>query len=190
MHIIYIDVPVNVIPWQDRPVEFSNQLALVLTGERWQGDGWRYYYAAHLPMRLLLVMQAGNVTDLQVGRYVKALIGWDDGDNPYVLAGQQGKRHTKISVTMVYDGPLPDGAEVTPLFEIIAKAPRADRPGGWRGGDGGRPRLVADDVTEKHPITLPSRLWVRVRDLGGGNYSAGVRKLAEIAGIAGIIDEE
>lgn len=183
MRLILIDVPVNVIARQARPVEFSNQLALVSTGEQTVNDVLRRYYAAHLPLRLLLVMQVGNVTDLQVGRYAKALLGWDDGDNPYVLPGQQGKRHTKISVTMIYDGPLPAGVEkITPLSEIIAKAPRADRPGGWRGG-GGRPRVIDDDLTERRTVTLPSRLWRRIEALGNCNFSAGVRKLADLAGI-------
>jgi len=181
--LIYIDVPINIITPQERPVEFSNQLALVSTGEQTVNDVLRRYYAAHLPLRLLLVMQVGNVTDLQVGRYAKALLGWDDGDNPYVLIGQEGKRHTKISVTDILTYPPLTGPEWTPLSEIIAKAPRSDRPGGWRGGDSGRPPVIDGDLTERRTVTLPSRLWRRIEALGNGNFSAGVRKLADLAGI-------
>lgn len=185
MRLILIDVPVNVIALQDRPVEFSNQLALVETGEQTVNGVLRRYYAAPLPLRLLLVMQTGAAAQqLRQGCYAKALLGWDDGDNPYVLPGQHGKRHTKISIGLIYDGPLPAGVEeITPLSEIIAKAPRADRPGGWRGGDGGRPRVIDGDLTERRTVTLPSRLWRRIEVLGNGNFSAGVRKLADLAGI-------
>lgn len=183
--LIHIDVPVNITTLQDRPVEFSNQLALVSTGQQEVGGVLRRYYAAHPPLRLLLVMQTGHMArQLRQGRYVQALIGWDNGDNPYVLPGQQGKSHTKLSVSLIYDGPLPAGVEqITPLSEIIAKVPRADRPGGWRGGEGGRPRVVDDDLTERRTVTLPSRLWRRIEALGAGNFSAGVRKLADMAGI-------
>lgn len=185
MHIIYIDVPVNVITQQDRPVEFTNQLALVETGEQEVNGVLRRYYAAHLPLRLLLVMQRGNTAQqLRQGGYVKALLGWDDGDNPFVMLGQEGKRHTKLSVGLIYNGPLPDGVEeIVPLSEIIAKAPRSDRPGGWRGGEGGRPPVIDGDLTERRTVTLPSRLWRRIEVLGNGNFSAGVRKLADLAGI-------
>lgn len=183
--LIFIDVPVSVITPQERPVEFPNQLVLVSTGENTVNSVLRRYYAAHLPLRLLLVMQTGAAAQqLRQGCYAKALLGWDDGDNPYVLPGQQGKSHTKLSVGLIYDGPLPEGVEeIVPLSEIIAKAPRSDRPGGWRGGDGGRPRVIDDDYTVRRTVSLPSRLWRRIEALGNGNFSAGVRKLADLAGI-------
>lgn len=183
MHIIHIDIPVSVLVFQQRPIEFPGQFVLVSTGEQVVSGVLRRYYAAHPPLRLLLVMQAGDASLLRQGRHIASLLGWDDGDNPYVLPGQENKRHSKISVTMILDGPLPDGTAVTPLSEIIAKAPRADRPGGWRGGDSGRPRIIDDDPTVNHTVSLPSRLWRRLEALGNGNFSAGVRKLAELAGI-------
>jgi hypothetical protein len=43
--------------------------------------------------------------------------------------------------------------------------------------------VVDDDLTERRTVSLPTRLWQRIEALGGGNFSAGVRKLAELAGI-------
>jgi hypothetical protein len=181
MYTILIDTQPSIIRLQNRPVEFGG-LALVETGTALVDGAPRRYYAAHPPLRLLLVMQTGNIADLQVGRYVQALLGWDNGDNPYVLDGQQGKRHTKISVTGITAYPsITD--EWTPLSEIVAKAPRSDRPGGFRGGDSGRPRLAEDDLTESHNVSLPSRVWRKIEVLGDNNRSAGVRKLADMAGI-------
>lgn len=49
--------------------------------------------------------------------------------------------------------------------------------GGTRPG-AGRKRLAPDGV-EKRSVSLPSDMWEIVKELGEGNYSAGIRKLID-----------
>ena len=170
----------------------ANELRLVRTGTQVVDGVERHYYAAEPPLRLLIVMRNGGpLNRVQRGSYLKALVGWDDG-SAYVLPGDEGKQHTKISVDMVLDSDLvrPDFTldigetrvaieAATPFSTIVMRAPRSDHPGGWRTDMPGRPPVVAGDPVEAHNITLPSQLWRRVERAGGGNRSAGVRKLIE-----------
>ncbi len=180
--IFRIDLDLIIVPYQHRPIEQpANQLWLVRTGDEMVDGVERHYYAVHPPLRALLVFRNNlDVDDFRDAPFAEVLVGWDDGDNPFVLHGQEGKRHTKISF-LAAPYHLPHGTEPKPLSKIIRQAPRADRPGGNRGG-AGRPRLAVDDATEAHNVTLPSRLWRRIEALGGGNHSAGIRRLAELAG--------
>ena len=116
--------------------------------------------------------------DVVEGDYLKALIGWDDG-TAYVLPGDENKRHTKISVDGVRAEHMPESMEAVYLSHLIERAPRSDRPGGWRGAMPGRPPVSVGDRVESHNVTLPSRLWRRIEDAGAGNRSAGARKLIE-----------
>jgi len=49
--------------------------------------------------------------------------------------------------------------------------------GGYRAG-AGRKRLAPDGV-EKRSVSLPADMWEYVKELGGGNHSAGIRRLVE-----------
>jgi hypothetical protein len=51
--------------------------------------------------------------------------------------------------------------------------------GGARIG-AGRKRLAPDGV-EKRTVSLPADMWELVKELGDGNYSAGVRRLVELS---------
>lgn len=43
----------------------------------------------------------------------------------------------------------------------------------------GAPRIVEDELTESHTISMPESYWGLVKDLGGGYYSAGIRLIVE-----------
>lgn len=51
--------------------------------------------------------------------------------------------------------------------------------GGARKGAGRKP--LAEEPTESSRVTMPASYWQYVRELGGGNASAGIRKLIEVA---------
>lgn len=180
--LIFVDMDIVI---SDAPAEASsrpaNELRLVRTGTQLIDGVLRYYYAAEPPLRILIVMRNGMaLEDVPTGYYLKALVGWDDG-TAFVLPGDAGKQHTKLSVDLVLDDALIVRADVglISLSSIVARAPRSDRPGGWRGGTPGRPPVAAGDRVEQHNITLPSQLWRRVEHAGVGNRSAGIRKLIE-----------
>ena len=178
--LIFIDMTVAVISAPDTTLgQPAGELRVIKTGEQTMDGARRYYYAANPPRRLLIVARNGvNLEATRPGQYWQALIGWDDGDNAYVLSGDEGKRHTKLTVDMLIDLPI-DAVETIPLSTVVDRAPRSDRPGGVRGTMTGRPPVQPGDRVEQHNITLPSRLWRRAEDVGQGNRSAGVYKLIE-----------
>ena len=59
--------------------------------------------------------------------------------------------------------------------------------GGPRAG-AGRKRLAPDGV-EKRSVSLPPDMWGYVKELGEGNYSAGVRRLVEASRL-GILTQD
>lgn len=146
-------------------------------------DGWsmtnraevtgdlRHYYAAPLPLRVLLVTRSGlTIADLRQGMTVLAQIGNDPGTPGFVLA--EGRRHTKISVLAaepVPDRTLPTGT----LSSVLARAPGAKR----RYHGGGRPRLVAAEPTVRITASVPESYRRAVQAAGYGDISAGVRRI-------------
>jgi hypothetical protein len=68
--------------------------------------------------------------------------------------------------------------EPTSFSTFLARAPRADRPGGARGAVG-RKALMEGEATEAHSITLPAPTWRVLERIGDGNRSEGVRRLVE-----------
>ena len=60
--------------------------------------------------------------------------------------------------------------------------------GGFRPG-AGRKRLSPDGV-EKRSISLPPDMWEYVKELGGGNYSAGVRRLVEASRLGVLLQDK
>ncbi len=152
--------------------------ALAVTPTGSDAVGHRYY-AADPPYRLLLVLPAGlDWAAIQPGAYLQAQLGWDDGAGPYTLPASAGKRPRRITVEALVTEP-PPAAQVYALSALVAAAPRSDRPGGRRGEKIGRLPLTPNDPQEAHSVTLPASLWRRIEQLGGGNRSAGVRRLAE-----------
>lgn len=152
------------------------------------GGSPRSYYASGGPARVLIVMRNGGALDdlRQPNTYIKALVGWDEGTAPFVLPEDTGKVHTKITVDLVLsldanaagEYSRANRMEVESLAALLAKAPRADRPGGARGAVG-RKLAVGDAATVPHPVTLLPAQWEIVETLGSGNRSAGVRFLVD-----------
>lgn len=185
--IIKIDSPV-IIATHEFTDEEGNPVSPGSPGELWLKqtaeqtiDGVRrYYYSALSPHRILVATRTGK--PLQPGKrgYWKALIGWDDGTSRFTLQEDAGKRHTKITIDTTFEVPPVEDANATPLSEIVAKAPRSDRAGGWLSNTG-RPEIREGDPTEARTITLPASLWRWIEELGDGNRSAGVRQIAEKA---------
>lgn len=158
-----------------------DELLLISTGEQLVDGEVRRYYATPPPLRLLLVLRADClIEDMRIGQMLAALVGWDEGDNAHVLPHGRMRRHTKLTVERILDmnDDLPDDPVIA-LSAILAKVPRSDRTGGNRSDELGRPPIVAGDSVEAHNITLPSRMWRRIEDIGRGNRSAGVRALFE-----------
>ena len=179
--LIFVDMDIVVIPAPDTaPGQPAGELRVIRTGEQTIDGARRYYYAANPPRRLLVVARNGShLESAHPGQYWKALIGWDDGDNAHVLSGDEGKRHTKLTIDLLLDVPLHDAGVATPLSTVVDRAPRSDRPGGVRGTMAGRPPVQPGDRVEQHNITLPSRLWRRAEITGAGNRSAGIYRLIE-----------
>lgn len=145
-------------------------------------DGWsmtnraevtgdlRHYYAAPLPLRVLLVTRGGmTIADLRQGATVLAQIGNDPGTPGFVLA--ENRRHTKISVlAAVPDAALPTST----LSGVLARAPGAKRRT-YHGG--GRPRVQPGEPTVRITASVPESYWQAVIDAGYGDISAGVRRI-------------
>jgi hypothetical protein len=139
--------------------------------------GW---YQSPQPYRVLISLeQSIRPGDLRQGMRLAARLSWE------VV---QGKRWRHVRVLRVIP-PAPsnsEGAPPGPVTEIeptnftafLARAPRSDRPGGARGAVGRR-ALVAGETTEAHSITLPASVWRRLEQIGDGNRSEGVRRLAD-----------
>ena len=140
----------------------------------------RRYYASKGPWRVLVVMRHGlTITDLSnasmsQGLYADAVYSWEVGKKLFVP--QPGKVYLKISVASVnvQSGEAAlryaqrHGLEIESLAAVIARAPRSDLRGGYR-GTGGRKR-EGDTVR----VRLPQSLIDKATDFGGGDFSYGV----------------
>ena len=108
-----------------------------------------------------------------------ARLGWE-------IVGGKRWRHVQVlravaPATLRTEGATADlvtANEPTNFSVLLARAPRTDRPGGAR-GNVGRKTLTPGEATEAHSITLPASVWRRLEQIGGGNRSEGVRRLAE-----------
>lgn len=49
------------------------------------------------------------------------------------------------------------------------------------GHDAGRPTIY-DDAMERHTVTLPGYMWRMIEEAGGGNRSAGLRRIMQAEG--------
>lgn len=196
--LIHIDMPIGVVlqcgdapqlefdQWPGAPLEF------VKTGEQTVDGIRRLYYAACPPHRVLVVMRNGvdlrKLNDASGNTYVTALVGWDEGTNGYVRQGEEGKRHTKISIDVLHSF-QPDfaaasankyGLTLTSWSALLANAPRSDRRGGYRGTQG-RQRIDQDEPTSRISASVPTSYVDALRRLGNGDISAGVRRAIEAA---------
>lgn len=83
-------------------------------------DGGRHYYVAVAPFLAILRIDDGDLTFAR-GRVVDAQVGWDEGTPGFVREGNEGRRHTKITIRRVL------GAGETAardLLNVLANAPR------------------------------------------------------------------
>lgn len=195
-YLVRFDTPIQLLhDCADAPaVEIAGfddiPLRWVKTGEQTVGEQRRHYYASCPPYRVLVVCQNGHdlhsfqsTPDQPV--YATALVGWDDGAKGYVLPGQEGKRHTKISLLMRFTGgQLQQSTAHADLeriawSELLRGAPRTDRPGGYRGTQG-RPALDTDEEIVSVRASVPASYAVVLDELGDGNTSKGVRRAVEI----------
>lgn len=173
MH-LHIDLPIHVFTAAAPTPVDAGVLMLVATAHRRK----RHYYAAHPPLRLLLVSRCGPVDAFVPGVVVDALVGWDAGTPGFVLPANEARQHTKITLLRLLDD---SPASADSLAAIVAKAPRSDRPGGYL-PNAGRPPLSPHEPSTRHTIRLTGSMaqWLAV--LGRGNLSAGVRRAARLAG--------
>ena len=177
---LHLDISIIVSPIRpDRADDLSGGLDLVQTGKQVVDGVARLYYAAHPPLRLLLVNRSGiDITSLAAsGATVNAVVGWDAGESPYTLPENAGKQHSKITIFHVLSE---SSSSQTSLITLLAGVPRSDRPGGVRPG-AGRPAL-ASTPTRPYTVTLPTSLASWLIQVGQGNLSAGVREAARLAG--------
>lgn len=90
--------------------------------------GERTFYALAEP-RIILRCDGFTLADLAIGEYCDASIGWDEGDHTeFVLAGNEHKRHTKITLRKRLGLNLNEfriDEKLKPLSAILATAPRA-----------------------------------------------------------------
>lgn len=138
------------------------------------------WYQSPLPYCVLISL-AKNIrpADLRQGMLLTARLGWE-------IVGGKRWRHVQVlraaapaafRTEDAAPGPV-TASEPTNFSTFLARAPRADRPGGAR-GDVGRRALAPGEATEAHSITLPASVWRRLEQIGDGNRSEGVRRLAD-----------
>lgn len=162
------------------------------TAERTVDSIRRLYYASCAPFRTLVVMRNGvdirrlNMGGPQAITYATALVGWDDGTQGYVRPEDAGKRHTKITIDVLFTL-TPDGAranareagiEIIEWSDLLRNVPRSDRPGGYRGTQG-RTRIDQSEPTVRLSASVPASYRDAVKRLGNGDISAGVRAAIE-----------
>jgi len=86
----------------------------------------RFYYASADP-RAIIRCDGFPLIDVGAGEYLDASVGWDEGGHSaYVLAGNENKRHTKITFHKLL-GKHPSFSvddKLQPLSAILATAPR------------------------------------------------------------------
>ena len=128
---IYVDESVTVTDVIDVddliPIEFAPVLVL-MQRKRFRDQGMRYYYAAH-PPTLAIVVAWGQPLEAYRGQVVDVSLGWDQGWPRFVLPGNEGRRHTKVTIRKSLPGLGPEDAERT-LVEILMSAPRTRSGGG------------------------------------------------------------
>ena len=188
---LYIDIPIFVSDiqfigdWGEGTDEatglanLSGPSGFVETQQR-QVDGvTRYYYVTRPPRRCIIVTH-GQPLPAFHGSVVDASVGWDDGHEGFVLPGNEGKKHSKITIRRSIPHATPEDADDT-LSSLIARAPRSDRPGGARGHVGRKPIGSTSDPLRYKQLTMPESYWQRLLKLGGGgkNYSAALRNLID-----------
>lgn len=132
------------------------------------------------PYRVLISL-AKNIrpSDLRQGMLLAARLGWE------IIGGKRWRHvrvlHVAAPATLrtedAISGPVA-ASEPTNFSTFLGRAPRTDRPGGAR-GDVGRKALAPGEATEAHSITLPASVWRRLEQIGAGNRSEGVRRLAD-----------
>jgi hypothetical protein len=132
------------------------------------------------PYRVLISLEKSlRPSDLRQGMLLAARLGWE-------IVGGKRWRHVQVlravaPATLRTEGATADlitANEPTNFSVLLARAPRTDRAGGAR-GNVGRKTLTPGEATEAHSITLPASVWRRLEQIGGGNRSEGVRRLAD-----------
>lgn len=140
----------------------------------------RKYYASRAPWRILVVMRHGLAIDdlfnssMAQGLYADAVYGWEIGKEPFVPS--PGKMYLKISVGAVQvhstEAALRyaerHGLAIESMAGVMARAPRADVRGGYR-GTAGRKR---EGGTVR--VKLPQSLIDKALDFGEGDLSHGI----------------
>lgn len=137
-------------------------------------------YQAPSPHRVLMALPDRlRPSDLRQGLRLAVHLSW-------AVIQEKRWRHVQVLRVIPSAPSGMDGAASGPITEVeptdfsvfLARAPRADRPGGARGAVG-RKALVAGEFAEAHSITLPASVWRRLEQIGEGNRSEGVRRLVE-----------
>ena len=132
------------------------------------------------PYRVLISLEKSlRPSDLRQGMLLAARLGWE-------IVGGKRWRHVQVLRAVTPAALRTEGATAGPVTAneptnfsvLLARAPRTDRPGGARGAVG-RKALVEGEATEAHSITLPASIWRRLEQIGDGNRSEGVRRLAD-----------
>lgn len=117
--LVSLDIPLEAANPAPSPTAALFQPA----GARWLRGELRHYYYGVNGRRILLVLRHGlRLADLAVGDVLDASLGHEDGQARYVRPGDEGLRHTKMTV---YRHVAADSAEpITPFSQIVAQAPR------------------------------------------------------------------
>ncbi len=102
----------------------SVSVLVLMRRKRFKDQGMRYYYAAHPPL-LAVVVSWDQPLEAYRGQVVDALVGWDQGWSRYVHRGNEGKKHTKLTIRKALPGIGPEDAERT-FMELLMSSPRSD----------------------------------------------------------------
>jgi len=175
MKVMQIDRKIKLVDTDEmHNKDVATSVAFYDRGQHQIGDEphQRGYYLSAPPIRLLLILRGGvQIEDLQPGVYVQVKVGTDSGDGRPNLYRNQ--THRKVSVFGVLPGP-PDGGDVESFGDIVDTSPP------HRLYRGGRRPLTPGENVRRQNVSLPGAVMDQLTALGGGNLSAGIRKLAEI----------
>lgn len=188
-YLVHIDTPVSLLhECSSQPEVMETPTDWIKTAEQTIAGERRNYYVACPPWRILVVTRNGldlrklNTREIKQVCYVDCLVGWDDGQSGFVREENKGRKHTKITISTLYTL-SPDaaqanaraaGVEMIEWSALLAKSPRGDQRGGYRGTQG-RHRLDAGEPSVAVSVRLPESLVALARSLGNGDVSAGVR---------------